>query len=57
MTIFKYSLDHNEIMIVVTMQSNVDVNQINSNVQVFFRPHCYYHYCSYAIECGWKSDQ
>ena len=36
------------------MEANVDVNQINSDFQVFFRPQNYYHYCSYAIQCGCK---
>ena len=54
---FKYSLDHIVIITIVVMESNVDVNQINSSLQVFFRPQCYYYYCSYAIQCGCKSDQ
>ena len=44
--IFKYSLDHNVIIIIVVMTSSVDVDQINGNFQVLFRPHFYYHYCS-----------
>ena len=43
--IFKYFLDHNVIIIIVVMQSSVDVYHINSNFQVFFRPLCYYRYC------------
>ena len=43
--IFKYSLDHNVIIIIVVMTSSVDVDQINSNFQVFFRPQCCYDYC------------
>ena len=59
MAVLKYPLDHNIIIIIiiVVMQYNVDLNQINSNFQVFVRPQCYYHYCSYAIKCGPKSYQ
>ena len=39
------------------MEANMDVNQINIDFQVFFRLQNYYHYCSYAIQCGCKSDQ
>ena len=53
--IFKYFLDYN--VIIVIMHSNVDVNQINIDFQVFFIPQCYYHYCSYVIRCRWKSDR
>ena len=54
---FMYSLDHN--VIIIIMQSNFDVNEINGNFQVFFRPQCYYNHnhCSYATQCGFKSDQ
>ena len=54
---FLYSLDHN--VIIIIMQSNLDVNEINGNFQVFFRPKCCYNrnHCSYTRQCGCKSDQ
>ena len=55
--IFKYSLDLNVLIVIAVILSSVDVNEISSNFHVFSKPQCDYNYCSYAVQCGCKSDQ
>ena len=54
---FKYFLNLNDIILVVVMESNADVNEVNTNFQMFFRSQCYRNNSSYAVKFGFESDQ